>query len=353
MLSLLFGEKVPKMDGQFRQPPEMDFSHEGNLAEKWKRWRQTMDYYLDVAMSDKTEKEKCKAVLYIIGLDGREIFNTFNFEANEEDKLEPLFKKFEDYCTPKKNVTVIRHRFNTRVQRQTESIDQYVTDLKLIAKDCEFEHLMEGLIRDRIVCGTNSSRVKERLLREDGLTLQKAVAICRADEESRKQLKTLNDDEQVHAVGKKSHKQEKAQSDFGARQRMGKNVSIKAFSCSKCGSTHEKRNCPAYGKRCHKCKKMNHFQKYCKAKSYRNVHGLEEDSCSDCEENYFVGSINKKTEIQEDACFTSFKIQGKTVKFKIDTGAQVNILPLSIFKKLSNISYAIQTPLLQVTPAIN
>jgi hypothetical protein len=59
-----------------------------------------------------TEKEKCKAILYVIGLEGREIYNTFHFGESEVDKLEVLLKKFEDYCIPKTNVTVIRHRFN-------------------------------------------------------------------------------------------------------------------------------------------------------------------------------------------------------------------------------------------------
>ncbi|CAC5384774.1 unnamed protein product [Mytilus coruscus] len=222
------------MDGHFKQPPEMDFSHEDNLSEKWKRWKQTMNLYLEVAM------------------EGREIYNTFNFGENEADKLEVLLKKFEDYCIPKKNVTVIRHRFNTRVQNSSESIDQYLTDLKLIAKNCEFEHLKDGLIRDRIVCGTNSSRVKERLLREDGLTLDKAVGICRADEESRKQMKTLNE-EKVHALRRKIQNQRTNRNEGYAqkgpsRRDHEKRESNSSFSCGKCGTTHERRNCPAYGK---------------------------------------------------------------------------------------------------------
>ncbi|CAC5383950.1 unnamed protein product [Mytilus coruscus] len=244
------------MDGHFKQPPEMDFSHEDNLSEKWKRWKQTMNLYLEVAMGEKTEKEQCRAVLYVIGLEGREIYNTFNFGENEADKLEVLLKKFEDYCIPKKNVTVIRHRFNTRVQNSSESIDQYLTDLKLIAKNCEFEHLKDGLVRDRIVCGTNSTRVKERLLREDGLTLDKAVGICRADEESRKQMKTLNEEEQVHALRRKTQNQRTNRNEGYAkkgpsRRDHEKRESNSSFSCGKCGTTHERRNCPAYGKKCH------------------------------------------------------------------------------------------------------
>ncbi|CAC5409350.1 unnamed protein product [Mytilus coruscus] len=260
--------------------------------------KQTMNL-LEVAMGEKTEKEQCRAVLYVIGLEGREIYNTFNFGENEADKLEVLLKKFEDYCIPKKNVTVIRHRFNTRVQNPSESIDQYLTDLKLIAKNCEFEHLKDGLIRDRIVCGTNSTRVKERLLREDGLTLDKAVGICRADEESRKQMKTLNEEEQVHALRRKTQNQRTNRNEGYAkkgpsRRDHEKRESNSSFSCGKCGTTHERRNCPAYGKKCHKCKKANHYQKFCKSKFSKSVHGLDEySSCESDGENYCRSSKQK------------------------------------------------------------
>ena len=71
-----------------------------------------MNLYLEVTLNERSEKEKCKAILYVIGLEGREIYNTFHFGESEVDKLEVLLKKFEDYCIPKTNVTVIRHRFN-------------------------------------------------------------------------------------------------------------------------------------------------------------------------------------------------------------------------------------------------
>ncbi|CAC5364689.1 unnamed protein product [Mytilus coruscus] len=127
------------------------------------------------------------------------------------------------------------------------------SDLKLIAKNCEFEHLKDGLIRDRIVCDTNSSRVKERLLREDWLTLNKAVGICRADEESRKQMKTLNEEEQVHALRMRTQNQRTNRNEGYAkkgpsRRDHEKRESNSSFSCGKCGTTHDRRNCPAYEK---------------------------------------------------------------------------------------------------------
>ena len=64
-------------------------------------------------MSGKLEPEKCKAFLYLIGKEGREIFNTFVFPEEENDKFKPFLAKFENNCIPKKNVTMERHKFNT------------------------------------------------------------------------------------------------------------------------------------------------------------------------------------------------------------------------------------------------
>ena len=36
--------------------------------------------------------------------------------------------------------------------------------------------------------------------------------------------------------------------------------------CGKCGKSHERGNCPAYGKTCDKCKGINHFKAVCRSK---------------------------------------------------------------------------------------
>ncbi|CAC5367659.1 unnamed protein product [Mytilus coruscus] len=186
-------------------------------------------------------------------------------------------------------------------------------NLKLIAKNCEFEHLKDRLIRDRIVCGTNSSGSKERLLREDGLTLDKAVGICRADEESRKQMKTLNEEEQVHALRRKTQNQRTNRNEGyakkGPSRRDREARSNSSFSCGKCGTTHERRNCPHTRKKSAIMQKPNHYQKFCKSKFSKSVHGLDEySSCESDGENYFVGAVNRKTEIKENACFFIIQI---------------------------------------------
>jgi hypothetical protein len=115
-------------------------------------------------MADNSEKEQSDAFRYIIGQDSRNIYNTMTFMSSEENKIDVLFAKFEDYCKSRKNVIMERYKFNTRVQWKDETAHRYVTELKLIVKNCNFSSLEDELVRDHLVYGTNSERVKERLL---------------------------------------------------------------------------------------------------------------------------------------------------------------------------------------------
>lgn len=79
------------------------------------------------------------------------------------------------------------------MQQEGETIDQYVTILRTQAATCEFSDLRDGLIRDRIVCGTHNETLRERLLRIADFSLDKAIDICMASEQSKQQLKSLSD----------------------------------------------------------------------------------------------------------------------------------------------------------------
>ena len=63
-----------------------------------------------------------------------------------------------------------------------ETVEQFVTDLKIGAQSYNFGDLRDGMIRDRQVLGITSLRFRERLLREEDLTLRKAVQICQVAE---------------------------------------------------------------------------------------------------------------------------------------------------------------------------
>ena len=129
--------------------------------------------------------------MYVARPDAQRVYNTFDIVADDRENIDVLKTKFKEYCEPRKNLTYIRHVFFTQNQGQHESVDSYVTDLKTKAKPREFEHLSDGLIRDRIVCGIQKEGCRARLLREIELTLTKVIDICRAQEVRSQQLKSI------------------------------------------------------------------------------------------------------------------------------------------------------------------
>ena len=66
----------------------------------------------------------------------------------EQDKIDVLFSKFELYCKRKQNMIIKRYHFNTCVQGRQETVDLYIIELRLIAKNCSFDELENELVRD-------------------------------------------------------------------------------------------------------------------------------------------------------------------------------------------------------------
>ena len=64
-----------------------------------------------------------------------------------------------------------------------------MTELRTLAGSCEWSALKDDLSCSRIVSGISLRIVRERLLRESDLNLEKAVEICRADELSKQEMK--------------------------------------------------------------------------------------------------------------------------------------------------------------------
>jgi hypothetical protein len=75
----------------------------------------------------------------------------YSINCAQTDIINVLFAKFDEYCEPRRNTIMERYKFNIRVQRHNETADQYVTELKLLATNCNFGSLEDELIRDRVV----------------------------------------------------------------------------------------------------------------------------------------------------------------------------------------------------------
>ena len=81
-------------------------------------------------------------------------------------KLAPVLHKFLEYCKPKKNITILRHKFITYRQQEGQNFHNFFIELKKLSPKCQFDNLQASPIKDMIVCGTRDNSLPERLLQE-------------------------------------------------------------------------------------------------------------------------------------------------------------------------------------------
>jgi len=147
-------------------------------------------------------------------------------------------------------------------------------------------------MRDKIVF-TVQGKLQELLLREDKLSLDKAIQICRAYEQSNKHVKELRESNSAsNAINKVTHENKQPKSkkpNYKQQPRKFQDKPVLTTSntlhkeCRFCGYKHEnkKEQCPAWGKTCNACKGRNHFKSKCKKVNVNSVSALD-DSDDDC-----------------------------------------------------------------------
>ena len=334
------------MNTSFPKSAEMNFDA-ANVSAEWRRWKQNMTLYIDAVMTGKTQKEKYSAFLYCIGQRGRDIYNTFTFEKVKDEHgvdtdvdditVAILFTKFQDYCNPKTNVLLERRKFFRRDQKTGECFDTFLTELRNIASNCNFGALEDELILYRIVEGVKSNLCRDRLLRAaQDLDLKKALNICRTDELTKTSMKEFSGSStgekvEVNAVKKQTGGRFNRNKN-GNKNRGGNQNNEKTFDCKKCGRRHGPRSCPAFGSTCPKCEKPNHWASKCTWNpETRNVNEVKS---GDGSSRYFIEAIGRSNS-QSEATVVIDIGEGQ-VRMKLDTGAEVSVLPARVYKQLQS-----------------
>ncbi|XP_035220342.1 uncharacterized protein LOC118193371 [Stegodyphus dumicola] len=285
-------------------------------------------------MSKNATDVKVALFLNAAGEEAVEVFNTLNLSTGDQGNYEKVLERFEAFTTPRTNVVVERFLFNKRKQEEGELFDCFVTDLKKLVKSCEFGEQSDSVIRDRIVLGVSDASLQERMLRENNLSLEKAIELGKAAELSKARAQTLRE-HNVDSVtrGKvKQHLAGGANAALAVRKHRGwrdDTSNTETSLCKKCNRHHVNGQCPAYGKKCFNCGKLNHFSTMCRLKHVQNVsqHG-NADVYRESDDEFFVNSINVQR--TKSVCSTSSTkewtktiiVEGTTVTFKLDTGSE-------------------------------
>ncbi|KAJ8972329.1 hypothetical protein NQ317_005911 [Molorchus minor] len=112
------------MTEQSRAPEALTF--QGNISNNWRLWKQKYELYLLASgKSSKGDDVKIAMLLNLLGDEGIQIYNTFEYEEGEDKKkLAVVLNKFGQYCNPLKNLVYEHFKFFKRDQLSSESIDQ-------------------------------------------------------------------------------------------------------------------------------------------------------------------------------------------------------------------------------------
>lgn len=349
---------------------------EGNCAENWKKFKQNYDIFEVAAEIDiKSEPIRIATFLNTIGPEALEVYNAFDLTADNRKKLVKIFEAFEQFCEGRVNETYERFNFFQRKQKDGEPFNDFLMNIRKLVKSCGFGELSASLLKDQIVRGVCSESTRQDLLKMKDLDYTKAVDLCRACESSSHQVKEMqptgvmvdavNSGEsggrntsrnyESEAGTSTNYNQRNSRSNnfnqnfnfnrrFVTRGRGFINNRYKGvnennnnnFFCLNCNQSHNSRSCPAFGKKCSNCFKFNHFAVSCNAKNVKSITFKEDEDEID---QMFVHSINEFENYKDFNCSRKYwkealRIDDTFVDFKLDTGSEVNILPMKILDKV-------------------
>src|SRR5690606_65718 len=110
-----------------------------------------------------------------------------------KDTCELLNKHF----TGLENEIYERFIFRRRTQGEDESFLEFITDLRLKFKSCNFGEFEQSLPRDQIVLVIGCDKTRLDLLKAPKLTADEALKICLANESSKIKLSEIKKDDKA------------------------------------------------------------------------------------------------------------------------------------------------------------
>lgn len=267
-----------------------------------------------------------------------------------------------------------------RHQLPGETLDTWLIDLRSLVKSCGYTAGagVETVLRDQLVLGVADPLIREKLLYENDLQLAKACDIVRACEASKAQLNLINTPlvtESAHSV---RNFDRKPNSQPGYRQPSSTQQPTSAAPspfqpqppsdaqqerCNKCNRRYKKNQCRVGNVRCHGCGVLGHVVSCCPNPhrqrppptaqqlphappgrvyaldgEYQWVGDVERGDTAialprSVEDDYFVNHALRSSSSGAES-YQQLSLDGVDIKFKLDSGATCNILPLEFFNRM-------------------
>ena len=131
----------------------------------------------------------------------------------------------------------------------------------------------------------------------------------------------MSGEQAVSAVHQRGNRGQRGQQGRKSRD-TPKNPSY--FKCNNCSYEYAPMKCPAFGKECHKCGRLNHFPNRCKPKN------VQQEQSSESDNEFEVGTlttVNSVCNNRRAMLALDVGKNGVPTRFQIDSGADCCVLP--------------------------
>ena len=160
-------------------------------AEEWTEYSERIKNFF--IANDIADGKRVAVLLSTIGADPYKLIKNLTSPDIPSDKtFNEIDQLLKAHYTPRKSVIVGRFHFNSRAKKSHETINEYVAELRSLAKDCNFGAQMDYMLRDRLVVGANDKAIQRRLLSEsDDLTFARALELAQSLELADRNVQAL------------------------------------------------------------------------------------------------------------------------------------------------------------------
>ena len=247
-------------------------------------------------------------IIGYLGKEGFKWWNTLPISTNEEAQKDPdqVFKAIADTLEVSTSYwNHINEIYSDIKQGDNESTDQLDQRIKNLIERCQYS-TEEKLVRrtELLFHATKHFEVKKWVRskkRREDITYQALLQYAKEHEMTVKDFKhhksnggvaqpmTVDAIKTFKQNGKKGTK-------TSGSYRMSGQSTRDSKMCSKCNTMHQFKDCPAFGKKCHKCGFKNHFSSCCRSSQ---SNGQDSNQHAEVEHQHVVGALRDTTDPAE------------------------------------------------------
>ena len=151
-----------KVSGLQLVKPRFDWEACDKLTEN-EQFKADCKILFEGPLSDLKDKQQAGLIINWLGREATQILTSFEADTGTADDV---FDALEKVFRPKSNQTMGRFKFRNLKQNAHQSVDAYMSQLRLAFPECKFKNDADDLLEDQFIFGLFNKEIQDHLLGE-------------------------------------------------------------------------------------------------------------------------------------------------------------------------------------------